>query len=171
MDWKKAAASMKGSGDGKFINLKDGESVTFAIMGDPGETWLLFPQGGGKPETVKAGTHGAQHKVGLPIYDTKQKCPRLLQITKNTFSDLAELVAELGIDRVYRVSRKGSSLTDTKYTCSGVDRIDDALKATIARETPIDLEEAGFAPLKVVEGAAPKQEPAGQEWSDEKPVF
>ncbi len=147
--WQGYADNMKGSGDGKYVNLKDKEQITFTIMGDPGEQYLKFPDGGGKPTQVKAGTTGAQHKIGIPIYDTKQKAARFLQLTVNTFKDLAALVAELGEERIFRVSRTGSGLTDTKYTVTSIDRMDDALKAEVAKATPVELDEAGFSPILV----------------------
>lgn len=157
--WNDYASNVKGSGNGKFVNLKDGERVTFAIMGDPGEQHLLFPQGGGKPTEVKAGTPNAQVKIGLPIYDLDQKAPRLLQISVPTFKDLASLVGELGEDRSYRVSRTGSTKTDTRYFVTSIDRLTPEQTATIRRESPVDLVESGFTPLSLETQRQPGDEP------------
>jgi hypothetical protein len=119
-------------------------------MGGPGEQHLLYRDGVSKPEVVKPGTTGAQVKIGLPIYDVNDKTPKLLQLSVPTFRDLAELVAELGEDRVYRVKRTGSGKTDTKYSVTSIGPSDDATRTALADEAPVDLEGNGFRPLQVV---------------------
>jgi hypothetical protein len=165
-DWSSYSKRAKevGGGGGKFVRLKDGESITFAIMGGPGERHQLWV--GDKPQDVAAGTAGAQVTIGLPIYDTKEKCPRLLQLSPGTFGMLADLVSELGAERTYRVSRKGSGKTDTKYTCSSIDKIDDALKATVGREMAVDIEEVGFTKLRVAAAEKPERQPGEEPVED-----
>ncbi len=158
------------AGGGMFVRLTDGSSIKFIVQGDPCEAHKLFPEGGGKPTDVPPGTAGANVKIMLVAFDVDAKGNKVLQLTPNTFVDLAEKIAEFGDDHIFRVKRKGSGMTDTRYSVDHIGSATPEQLETAAGQDPIDLEEYGGRPMAISAAAAPSKPPLTPRRQASKPA-
>lgn len=152
--WSNYANSVKSSG-GKYIRLKDGDAVKFAVTdADVGKrrTWWLDGKkvAEGTPESKMS------EKMVLCVYDVDQQSMRVLEITGPTFRTLCEKVDEFGEDRIYRIKRYKDQKGFVAYAIDNFDRMPEDLIAKIAREPLIDiLSEDEVEELDVEEPAPP----------------
>lgn len=149
-DWSRYKSAFKSAGGGsggKFINLKDDESVTFFLpVQTPGmeESWW---KGGVK---VDHDTPAAEKsvKVVLSVYDMAAQCHRILRLTPPTFLRLIDKVSKDGGERPYTLSRSRRS-GKVSYEVDKEDRLDAATLERIRREPilqVLDLE--GVYPME-----------------------
>lgn len=155
--WEKYSNSVKSSNNGKYIRLKDGDSVKFAVTeAEVGQrtTWWKDGQKVSQAAGAKEST-----KIVMGVYDVDQQAPRVLEITTATFRTLCEKIEEFGEDRIYRIKRYKDQKDFVAYAVDNIDRLDDAMKAKIAREPLLDiLSEADVEMLEEAE-EKPKEAP------------
>lgn len=161
-DWsryKGAFQSSGGASSGRYINLKDDESVTFFLpVQTPGmeESWW-------KDKTkVDHDTPGAERslKVVLSVWDMRAQCHRILRLTPPTFLRLIDRVSKDGGERPYTLSRNRRS-GRVSYELDKEDRLDAATLERIRREPllqVLDLE--GVYPMEQGD-EPPKKAPGG----------
>jgi hypothetical protein len=160
---------------GKYIKLKDGDTVKFAVTDaavGKQTTWWLEDKDGQRKK-VAENTPGAEMntKMVLCVYDLDQQCMRVLQITPNTFRTLSEKVDEFGENRAYRIKRYRDQKNFVSYAIDNIDRLDAEVVERIAREQVIDiLAENDVSELEVAaETPAPAKRPSPTASAAEKP--
>lgn len=154
-DWSKYknAGRAAAPSAGRFINLKDGESVTFFVPGqEPGceETYWANRQ------KVEPGTPGAEKsvKVVLSVWDTAAQCHRILRITPPSFDDLVGRMVRDGGDRPYTLTRTNTN-GRIAYRLEKEDRLSPAELERIRREPLLQvLDLDGVYPMTASTSAA-----------------
>lgn len=149
-DWSRYKSAFKSAGGGsggKFINLKDDESVTFFLPVQTPGMEESYWKGGVK---VDHDTPGAEKsvKVVLSVWDTAAQCHRILRLTPPTFLRLIDKVSKDGGERPYTLSRSRRS-GKVSYEVDKEDRLDTATLERIRREPilqVLDLE--GVYPME-----------------------
>ena len=149
-DWSRYKSAFKSAGGGsggKFINLKDDESVTFFLSVQTPGMEESYWKGGVK---VDHDTPGAEKsvKVVLSVWDTAAQCHRILRLTPPTFLRLIDKVSKDGGERPYTLSRSRRS-GKVSYEVDKEDRLDAATLERIRREPilqVLDLE--GVYPME-----------------------
>lgn len=165
--WGDMAKSAKSSGDGKYVKLEDGMSISFAVTdADVGieRTWWA---GGQK---VSSDTKGAElaEKVVLCVYDLEAEQCRILRLGTGTFARLSAKLDKFGEGCGYSVTRLGTGMK-TKYEVDKLDKLTPEQVEAIARaETYEVLDEKDVEPLQVesepepAPPAAPSRAPKGK---------
>jgi len=157
----KATKSM--GGGGKYIKLKDGDSVKFAVTDSAIGKEITYWKDG---EKVSEHTPGGEMntKIVLGVWDLEAQCMRVMRVTPNTFRTIAEKIEEFGEGRIYRIKRYRDAKDFVSYAIDQIDRLEAEVVERIARETPIDiLAENDVWPLETAAEPAPaatKQPPA-----------
>lgn len=129
MSWDEA--DKKAASIGTFVNLKDGQSVTLAVFGEPSEY---------------EGKYGLRFRLNALIDaagDTK-----ILEVSPTTFKSISAKRAQLAT-HAFTYSRTGEG-TGTKYSFEPARELTDAEKTTLAAAKPAD---DGAAPA--ASGSAP----------------
>lgn len=115
MSWASAKeAAKKSGGGGKFVSLKDGETVTVVFRGEPREYFQKF---GDPTEYDKPGENrGFKFKINVVTKnDEGKKVSKIFSGGKQTFTTLVALIEKLGADYVYDISRVGAGKKNTTY--------------------------------------------------------
>lgn len=109
-DWDTQLPEQKG---GDFVKLNDGDAIVFGVVGKPYFFAEKWNDATGRSELAKDG----KPKVAFCLYDVAAKQQKILRISANTFRDLQSAMADFPpASSTYKLSRKGSTLTDTRYT-------------------------------------------------------
>lgn len=104
------------SGSGHYVRIKDGESISGILRGEPQEAWVLWDN---KVKTeVPEGTSGAKlnFKINFIVKDGPSYTCKILEGGMQIYKQLAALAKEWELEEtVIIISRDGSGL-DTEYT-------------------------------------------------------
>jgi hypothetical protein len=156
-DYKNQAP--KGGGDGKYVNLKDGDSIRFSLTdSEPGQEvqyWL-------DKKSVPEGTKGAEMstKIMLCVFDVDTKKMRIIRLTPNTFVRLCEKAEKFKEDdgpNVYELERKLVK-GKVQYEIDRLDRMTPEQRTARDREDVYDVfNEKGVEALPE-QAAAPLQQ-------------
>ena len=120
MSWD--AAEKKAASVGKFISLKDGDSVTVAILGEPVEY---------------TGKYGLRFR--LNAIDPTGGEPKILEVSATTLKAIAAHKPKLAT-HAFTLTRSGEG-TGTVYTFTEARALTDAEKTGLAQVPLLDLED------------------------------
>lgn len=144
MSWNEANEMQQrysgGSGTGKFINLKDGDSFKGVFCGDPLVRQVVW--NGSRTVPYDPSEHiekDAKAKFALNVYDTEAKSMRIFEMSGTTFGELSKVHKENGetlANIIVSVSRRGA-MKDTIYWVAKADDLgaEDAAKVAAIHES------------------------------------
>ena len=156
------------SGGGDFLKLTDGESVKLRIASEP---------------AISVYKLGDKPRYSWVVFNRDQKKAQIYSAGVSVFQQIAALVEDWGEPTEFdiRVSRTGSTITDTKYIVTPVktstDLTDDELDLVNAIDLPktikgkmlAEYEEDGVLPAPVTNGL-PYADDAPAPTDDDAPV-
>lgn len=139
MGWGKYKTG-KGSGETTFFSLReDGSSVKCVVMVEVSPRVAHLTRDNGEIIALDRPGHGDDcwSSYRIQVYDTDQKCPRILKATPGLWSQLVAFNDRRGlVDRVIEICRAGTG-KDTKWLIDTVEMASDDLRVIIAAEDPM----------------------------------
>jgi hypothetical protein len=144
--WKKAQEENKAQmgGGGLFVRLKDGESITGAIDGEPLLRRIHWVD---KTPRRCAGVDclecqrgdRARRSWAFAFFDTEANAWRIVELSPTAFDEVAELSDDLETHAI-TIKRSGSGMQDTRYRARLAGRITADLRQRMDDEERPDLE-------------------------------
>jgi hypothetical protein len=106
------------SGNGNFIRLDDGDSVTGILAGEVRTFYSLFVDG--KSEEVPEDTPKAKFRFRVNIVVKEEDgtlVPKLFEQGANVYRAFKELAQDYDLEQtLVKIKRTGSKMSDTKYS-------------------------------------------------------
>ena len=132
--WSSMKEAREKSG-GKFVRLKDGESIVGVFRGTP----YTFYKKWGEEEEYSEWQKGRafRFRINFITKENSQYVARIFEGNSYTGDQLWACYEEYGLDAVYKVVRKGSG-TDTRYTLLFQSKLNE-VSLDVIKKVPLEV--------------------------------